>query len=163
MLSVIATELGAWLLSEAIELPVYFGKDFLAQFDAANRVVMVPTTDDWGDIESPGGNPRPLATRNAGADVYVHAEDAATCEALVHQVFRGLREAARTCLAVTGGEWNNDIKLNEHGAIYVLKIKIAFSVTDAAYAVAPSDLEARHTGVMEITSGESTSGCASEG
>lgn len=162
MWSTIRSELAAWLEAEALALPVFLGKDYVAHHDVARRVVIVPTTDQWGPIESPGGNPRPLATRAAGADVLIHGPDFATTEALVHQVYRGIREACRTSFEIVGGAWSNEIVTVEHGTLYTLQIRVAFAVTDAAFAVAPSDLEKLHTGTLEITEGSPTQGCVSE-
>ncbi len=157
----IADAIATDFVAKSVNATVYFGEEFLAQNDAANRIVFVPTRDKYDRIQHMGGsNPRPLLTRRAGARVQIwassgerdpklkRAADWRALDALINAFIRSLNAVnpqVGAANGVLGGEVNTKTKLGKWGIEYMLDIEVLHPIVDAAWEQPTDTVLGGHT------------------
>ena len=143
---------------------VWFGAEFLAQHDDANRVVFVPTTDSRFEAPVPSVHPqgsvangqfaRSILTRICGCEIHIWGgsgridlgegqlrADYSALNALINQTVLSLYRAAGLggVGRFLGGSHKPGPITERRGFVYVLNYQLAIPIVDIDYPCGPID------------------------
>lgn len=139
----VADDIARDFAEKGVSAKVYFGPEFLAQNDAGNRIVVVPSRDKYDRLQHMGGsNPRPLMTRHAGAMVQIWAvsgesdpklkpaADWRALDSLINQFISSLHLTHPGNYELGEGQVNTKTKHSAWGKQYDLQIWILHPITE---------------------------------
>lgn len=146
MMSDVVAGVKADLAAREVPVEVLDGKEHVARDGAGNRIVFVESTDTFAPVARPGGNPRPVLIRVAGAEVRIWgvafggkdatpADHRATTNNLIHQFILALHKTAGASnlgYSVQSGQFNNEAEM-QFGAEYILNIVAMVPIVDVPW------------------------------
>lgn len=147
----------------SVPVVVYYGPQFVAQDDAASRVVFVPTVDAYSFNYLPTGqNPRALRTRECHATINIWAvgakqndpndqgaADYRALDALINQVIQSVEHAITGNYELGQGRNNNTTPHAQYGRMYELDLMVYVPITEIAWAEATGVVAAITTEVVK--------------
>lgn len=95
----IATELAA---INAYVVPLV-GEEHVRRNDAPPRMIMFPLDDSFGDVEGPGGNPRPIKNVLKASQLVIHGQTTDHVEGMRDQFVIALHAVCKKATAGSGG------------------------------------------------------------
>lgn len=160
LVSLISTELNT---VHGSTVPMTHGKLELEKNTSPPRVQWVVSAGEAGPAHGPGGNPRPIATRNLIARAYVWHDNYDNAEALLHNLILSCHNVGGNTgagIRFDAEDWPTQDKHAEYsvrGQMVIARFRVALPVTAIALTERTVD-EVGHTTGLE---GSGQSGCSS--